>query len=98
MGACTFVTVSSGRDADSAFDKALNDATWEHGYAGYTGTIAEKDCFVMCGSASSLQEAHAKANQLLDGDDSRISDKWGPAGCISVTGSNEYVFFGWASE
>ena len=46
-------------------------------------------------------EAHALtprsiADTLLLIDDSRITDKWGPAGCLRA-GNGEYVFFGWAS-
>jgi len=36
------------------------------------------------------------ADELIDADDSRIIDKWGPAGCFYL-GKKEYFFFGWAS-
>ena len=54
------------------------------------------------------------AQTLIDKEDSRVSDKWGPAGAIRLTGELEkkirkrkglqgkklkfYLFFGWASE
>lgn len=37
------------------------------------------------------------ADALIDMDDPRVRDKWGPAGCIAV-GEGEWIFFGWASE
>ena len=47
MGAEAFSTISYGKSADDAFRTAKIDAEYEHGHAGYTGTIAEKDSFVM---------------------------------------------------
>lgn len=45
------------------------------------------------------------ANALIDMDDRRICDKWGPAGCIDLTPKltgkrkpKEFLFFGWASS
>lgn len=37
------------------------------------------------------------ATKLIDENDPRIDDKWGPAGCIKAE-RNKYVFFGWASS
>lgn len=45
MGAHTFYTRSSGEDAKSAFQNAVEDAQYRYGHAGYTGTIAEKTSF-----------------------------------------------------
>jgi hypothetical protein len=41
--------------------------------------------------------AHAVADVLMCIDDSRIRDKWGPAGCINA-GPKTYLFFGYASS
>ncbi|MBD3262054.1 MAG: hypothetical protein GF334_10390 [Candidatus Altiarchaeales archaeon] len=45
------------------------------------------------------------ANALIDMDDRRICDKWGPAGCIDLTPKltgkrkpKKFLFFGWASS
>lgn len=46
MGACIFTTTATGDTAQAAFANAVNDAAWEHGHGGYTGTIAEKQSFV----------------------------------------------------
>ena len=48
MGAEAFVTVSRlCRTADEAYREVLQDARWEHGHGGYTGTIAEKSGFYL---------------------------------------------------
>lgn len=50
MGAEQFFTIALGRNPHQAFDKAREDAYWEWGHAGYTGSIAEKQEFKMMGS------------------------------------------------
>ena len=42
MGASEFINVAEGKTADEAFKKLVEQAQWEHGHAGYSGTIAEK--------------------------------------------------------
>jgi hypothetical protein len=50
MGGATFWTEvpASGETThvQAAFHKAVEDAAWEHGHGGYTGTIAEKHGYV----------------------------------------------------
>ena len=106
MGASTFETLGTGHSAREAFQSAVENARWEHGHGGYTGTIAEKNEFVMI----PLPEDRANdwgpyARELIDQADPRIDDKWGPAGCIELPenmnttdGKKTYLFFGWASE
>lgn len=96
MGADTFVEKAEGKDAKSAFNQAVSDAAWECGHGGYTGTIAEKRSFVMIDLPEG-KDPVAYANELIDSNDERIDDKWGPAGCIKLEG-NKYLFFGWASS
>ena len=129
MGADTFFTRSTGKNAKEAFSKAVQDAKHESGHGGYTGTIAEKSTFVMINDSlddvkrnilnkmkfaqgtemQSLELLHDRfveddkssvpeliANTLIDLDDQRISDKWGPAGCIKTETS--FLFFGLASS
>ena len=96
MGADTFFTQAKGDNANEAFANAVADAAWESGHGGYTGTIAEKQEFVeipLPEGADPVEEA----NRLIDEGDSRIDDKWGPAGCFDL-GDDEYMFFGWASS
>lgn len=101
MGAETFGTFVSRTPQTAtpaaAFSRAVQDARWENGHGGYTGTIAEKDKFVAISTVETVEIARAVAKQLIDNDDPRIDDKWGPAGCI-VVGDLGFLFFGWASS
>lgn len=47
MGAESFNIRAVGYTAAEAFDAAREHAQWDYGHSGYTGTIAEKDAFVM---------------------------------------------------
>ena len=96
MGAQQFVVIENGTSATDAFRRAVEHAKWENGGGGYSGTIAEKTSFVRIACPEGVDPVeHARA--LLDADDERVDDKWGPAGCIEV-GDGKYVFFGWASS
>lgn len=95
MGAASFIVSGKGTTAQEAFDLLVKDARHEYGHRGYTGTIAEKNSFIM------LEYPDAN-NQTLSVTDvlnnhPKIQDKWGPAGCIEC-GNGEFLFFGWASE
>lgn len=98
MGACTFYQSAEGRTAQEAFKLAREEAAWEHGHGGYTGTIAEKDSFKLVNLSEEIIKDQvllsAKIDELID---TEFDDKWGPAGCVK-TGENTYLFFGWASE
>lgn len=96
MGSQTFTAVSRGATAREAFTGAVDEARYEHGHGGYTGTIAEKHGFTMIPLPDGRKPSEY-AYELLDKDDPRISDKWGPAGCLKVA-EGEYLFFGWASS
>lgn len=94
MGAHQFMVRARGKTPKEAFYEAVDQASYEHGHGGYTGTIAEKREFVVI--PVPLGEPAARfANRLLD--DPRVNDKWGPAGCVHL-GDDEYLFFGWASS
>ena len=88
MGACDFTTLSSGGTASGAFNAAVEQAQYDYGHAGYTGTIAEKDDFTEIpftlnpnSDKSPAHQAQDFANRLMDEDDERVMYKWGPAGC-----------------
>lgn len=106
MGAMTFFTVESGRDAQEAFHRATLYAQHRWGHEGYTGTIAEKDEFIIIkGDATPAKETEAIADKMLKEGDERINDKWGPAGAIKIEDAAEsnffhelWAFFGWASS
>ena len=95
MGATTFMIEMTGSNAHEAFNKAHQQACYDHGHSGYTGTVAEKNQYTMINLPKD-QNPEDFADYLLDTDDDRVSDKWGPAGCIKTEG-DRYLFFGWAS-
>ena len=95
MGAINFSVVSSGSTAKEAFQKAVNTAKQKYGAGGYTGSIAEKDTFVMIHCPLG-DDPSDYARKLLNSMDPRIDDVWGDAGCIDL-GGGEYLFFGVAS-
>jgi hypothetical protein len=47
MGSANFRTINTGVNAEAAFDQAVAQAFDEYGYEGYTGSIAEKDSFII---------------------------------------------------
>ena len=96
MGAQVFTTTAKGSDARNAFISAVREAQYECGHGGYTGTIAEKHGFNVIALKEGL-EPREYARELIDNRDSRIDDKWGPAGCFEL-GEGRYFFFGWASS
>lgn len=96
MGACDFFTVGNGPTARDAFLFAKEEALYESGHDGYSGTIAEKSSYRMI-ELPEGKDAFDYAEELLDNDDSRISDKWGPAGCIKIK-EGSFLFFGCAAS
>lgn len=95
MGAQTFISCAKGKTAAEAFTAARAAAQWERGHGGYTGTVAEKHEFVVIDVPAGVDPGdHARA--LIENDDQRIYDKWGPAGCVKLP-DGEWIFFGWAS-
>lgn len=98
MGAVTFINHASGATAEAAFDSAVQQAQWDHGHAGYSGTIAEKNSFVLIDLPEEYrQRPEDYAEKLISDDDPRVDDKWGPAGCLDL-GNGQFIFFGWASS
>jgi hypothetical protein len=102
MGAADFTAFHEGVDPAAAFAAAKEAAQNEYGRGGYTGTIAEKDTFVVSRlEPVRWREAYRMVADLKDQDD-RI-DKYGPAGAIAVSsdvGSDVvgWLFFGVAAE
>jgi hypothetical protein len=95
MGATTFETVGRGATPRAAFAAAKSHAQWERGHGGYTGTIAEKHDFTVI-DVPAGQQPREFAAKLLDADDPRVCDKWGPAGCVRMD-AESWLFFGLAS-
>ena len=107
MGAETFCRIGTGATAKAAFNDLVEDARYQNGNGGYSGTIAEKTEFkvIVPGDLPALftddqarrQWFYARADRYIDENDRRINDKWGPAGCMVIK-DGEYMFFGWASS
>lgn len=96
MGADSFVVTSHGKTAKEAFRVAVEDALYEYGHRGYTGSVAEKHDFVMIDCPKDRKPVEYAWDLVGEGD-RRIDDKWGPAGCIKC-GNDTWVFFGVASS
>ena len=115
MGACDFENVVIGKykDAGEAFRHVVKEARYYNGHGGYTGTIAEKDSFIMI-ELPPRKDPYKYVNELM-GSDHKVNDKWGPAGCIEIKGKRlkelrernnlkgkrgikAFLFFGWASS
>lgn len=102
MGASSFQVIVKIKDGEAkseqaAFNEAVREAQYDSGHGGYTGTIAEKRSFTRVGSVATEAEGWALVNALFEKNDSRIDDKWGPAGSIKV-GADAFIFFGYASS
>lgn len=96
MGADVFFQDGRGTTAKEAFVDARDRAAWDHGHAGYTGTLAEKHEYVTIKCPEGVNPREY-AEGLINKSDPRIDDKWGPAGCIKLE-EGKYLFFGWASS
>ena len=96
MGADTFFHYASGKTVSEAFASAQKEARYDFGHSGYTGTIAEKDSYIVI-SCPTGENPEDFADDLIGKCDPRIDNKWGPAGCIKLD-RNKYLFFGWASS
>jgi hypothetical protein len=87
LGGTTFHTCADGTDVASAFRDAVEQAQYDFGHAGYTGTIAEKHDYVVIEPTPITEQAAADlAQRLIRECDDRIDDKWGPAGAIAIAG------------
>ncbi|MFH8635544.1 hypothetical protein [Streptomyces goshikiensis] len=102
MGAITFFDIVIGDDADKAFNQIRDEALHEHGHGGCSGSIAEKDDYVVIDDVRRSQaNALNWARELIAANDPRIDNKWGPAGALPLTtptAQNGWLFFGWAND
>lgn len=91
MGSCDFYETGIGKDVDEAFDKAVKNAQYESGHGGYTGTIAEKNEYIIINYKpphTLPRKEFEYAEKLISEDDKRINNKWGPAGAIRLAGKS----------
>lgn len=90
MGGVTFETVAFGKTPEEAFNKAREEAREWHGRAPYSGTIKEKDTFTEIPKEEYKGRDRRKfARELISDGDDRVDDKWGPAGAVSLKGTQE---------
>ena len=112
MSAEVFSQVATGKTAREAFGNASEAAAWDHGHAGYTGTIAEKPGFVefqIRADANPVEFMDA----LLEWDETAVramlvnpdqtesalttfDDKWDDAVAVKYK-DEQWLFGGWAS-
>lgn len=115
MGAQEFSVLKKGiyKEPKEAFWEAVEQANYDHGHSGYTGTIAEKNSFKMV-ELPKGKKVGEFVEECLANEDGFWNDKWGPAACVEIKGSQlaklrderykgkknfkAYVFFGWASS
>jgi hypothetical protein len=114
MGATNFHDSGVGKSANDVFGDLVDEATWEHGHGGYTGTIAEKPGFRMFEPPKGMSvRDFINAVDSYDPDNDKdapyevrqaykvYDDKWGPAVCVKEDiegGLKKFHFFGYASE
>lgn len=83
MSASFFSTITRKSDPAEAFEAAVAEAFWAQPPGGYTGTVADKESYVIMQTAPlRATDAQVRARELDE--DPRIEDKWGPAGAIAV--------------
>ncbi|WP_327258217.1 hypothetical protein [Streptomyces sp. NBC_01244] len=102
MGAHDFEQVISGATLPEAFRDAVEQAQHEYGPNPYSGTVGMKDEVLLIEEGSRTEgEAQARAHELIEADDERISDKWGPAGALPlhpIDGQPAWLLFGWVAS
>lgn len=98
MGACDFRTTATGVTLEQAFAAARDNALYECGHGGYSGTVAEKNQVIEIPVPVEWRgKERAFVNHLFDVDDERILGKWDPASAVRVN-EKTWIIFGYASE
>lgn len=95
MGAEWFTQDADGADVGEAFRTARAEAQYQHGHAGYSGTLAEKDSWIMVRPTpvGSLAEAEGLAERYAHSiagggrldtlpHFAEVDNKWGPAAAV----------------
>lgn len=90
-------------DADTmeeAFKIAHDQACYDHGHAGYSGSLAEKTSVVFIRDIEEheVAEAEDKAEDVCFADEPPLEGKWGPAGAFRVKDTTRWLIFGWCSS
>jgi len=104
MGAQEFYVDSNETKLTRGFALAVEDARWEYGHGGYTGTIGEKTGvqrrhFTVNGELPTRQEAVQEAERRMGTDE--VNSKWDDAEAFKYQnedGSEGWLIFGLASS
>ena len=110
MGAEVFYNRAKGTSASKAFNQEHQQACYENGHGGYTGSIAEKSGFTMSHKPKDIDaNKWVEMVEEFDYDDKNqdyfrqlkkdyevYDDKWGDALCVPT--SDGFIFCGWASD
>jgi hypothetical protein len=103
MGANTFRVTARAKTASEAFETLYQKAKYDHGHAGYTGTIAEKSGFRIFEPPEGMTPK--EFIQAIESDkfayDEKVmeyyDDKWAVAVCVQVE-EDLWTFLGCASS
>jgi hypothetical protein len=94
MGGEAFSNYAIGDDLQETFKKVRDQALYDHGHAGYSGTIAEKGEVVLRSTVDTREMAEMFAEHDMD-----KNEKWGPAFAVKITSEPKaFIFYGWASS
>ncbi len=110
MGAEVFYNRAKGTSARDAFQQEYENACYEHGHGGYSGTIAEKGSYTMSNKPKDIKaDEWIEMVEDFDYDDKSqehysklkkdymiYDDKWGDALCVPT--HDGFIFCGWASS
>lgn len=109
MGAEAFCEFIPGSDATVAFMEAVEQARYDYGHAGYTGTIGEKDSFVIYTPPAGVDSVEAVnafeesyygrpewADAAFDAAAAQYNDKW--AAAVAIKHNDGWYFLGYASS
>jgi hypothetical protein len=113
MGAEQYEVTASGATVEQAFAAAREKALYDYGHRGYTGTIAEKDEFVVLEAPPTVEPAQfvkwvmdggyhvdlvpAEHQEAIKEAIAQVDDKWGPSGATKIA-DGEWIFYGFASS
>jgi hypothetical protein len=91
-----FYAVAHGATPDEAFRTAVEVARNTFGTGGRTGSVLEKEGWVVVDTAPLPEsEAIQITEDLLSDADPRFADTDSPAGAIPLT-TGQWLFFGWS--
>jgi len=110
MGAEIFYNRRKGTEPSTLFSEERENACYEYGHGGYSGTIAEKGSYTMSNKPSEIdadkwiemveefdeEDREQEHYRALKKDFDVYDDKWGDALCVPT--DDGFIFCGWASS